>query len=288
MLIDYLSPLQNKEVVIFAIILKSLDELGYAVEWNVINAADYGMPQRRRRVFILAYHKCTDIYKRINKIDKSKWVLDSGTLASAFPKISQKKDSNKEFQLDSDLVKLSKSFNVGGKISPFLNTGILLKGDILTVKTVPKYDGERIMLKNVLAKKGIPREFYIDKKDLDKWNYLKGSKKEVRKTSEGFEYNYSEGGMVFPDDLNKPSRTVITGEGGSSPSRFKHVIKTKKGLRRLTPLELERLNMFPDHHTELEGITDTKRAFFMGNALVVGVIEKIGNELYNQIQKKNK
>jgi len=53
----------------------------------------------------------------------------------------------------------------------------------------------------------------------------------------------------------------------------------------LTPIELERLNMFPDNHTKLEGITDTKRAFFMGNALVVGVIEKIGEELYKQINQ---
>ena len=85
--------------------------------------------------------------------------------------------------------------------------------------------------------------------------------------------------MIYPDRLNKPSRTIITGEGGPSPSRFKHVIKTKQGLRRLTPIELERLNMFPDDHTKLEGITDAKRAFFMGNALVVGIVEKIGNAL---------
>ena len=38
--------------------------------------------------------------------------------------------------------------------------------------------------------------------------------------------------------------------------------------------------MFPDDHTKLNGISDTKRAFFMGNALVVGVVEKIGRELY--------
>ena len=110
-----------------------------------------------------------------------------------------------------------------------------------------------------------------------------GSKKEVRKAKEGFEYNYCEGGMIFPDALNNSSRTIITGEGGKSPSRFKHVVKTDRGLRRLTPIELERLNMFPDNHTEYEGISDVKRAFFMGNALVVGVIEKIGFELYRQI-----
>ena len=89
--------------------------------------------------------------------------------------------------------------------------------------------------------------------------------------------------MIYPDPLDKPSRTIITGEGGKSPSRFKHVIKTPKGNRRLTPLELERLNSFPDNHTEMPGITDAKRAFFMGNALVCGVVEKIGKELWIMI-----
>ena len=105
----------------------------------------------------------------------------------------------------------------------------------------------------------------------------------VKTNAQGFEYNYSEGGMIFPDSLDKPSRTIITGEGGKSASRFKHVIKVEKGYRRLSPVELERLNMFPDNHTKFDGVTDTKRAFFMGNALVVGVIEKVGIALKNKI-----
>ena len=117
------------------------------------------------------------------------------------------------------------------------------------------------------------------------WKYLKGAKKEKRRTKEGFEYNYAEGGMIYPDALDNASRTIITGEGGKSPSRFKHVVETERGLRRLTPVELERLNMFPDNHTKLDGITDSKRAFFMGNALVVGVVERIAKSLGNQIFK---
>ena len=108
---------------------------------------------------------------------------------------------------------------------------------------------------------------------------MKGPKKEKRVTKDGFKYDYAEGGMIFPDDLENASRTIITGEGGPSPSRFKHVIQTKFGIRRLTPIELEKLNGFPKNHTKLEGITDTKRAFFMGNALVCGVVEKIGDNL---------
>ena len=126
-------------------------------------------------------------------------------------------------------------------------------------------------------------EFFIDEKDKEKWSYLKGAKSFERTSKDGFKYKYSEGGMIFPDALDNASRTIITGEGGKSPSRFKHVVLSDRGLRRLTPVELERLNMFPDNHTKMEGITDTKRAFFMGNALVVGVIEKIGEALYKTI-----
>jgi len=159
----------------------------------------------------------------------------------------------------------------------------MINGLVTTLKTRPNYFGNFMILKDLIQNSDVRPEFYIDKSDLDKWIYLKGPKKEMRTNAQGFEYNYSEGGMVFPDSLDKPSRTIITGEGGKSPSRFKHVIQTPKGYRRLSPIELERLNMFPDDHTKLEGVSDTKRAFFMGNALVVGVIEKIGIVLNNKI-----
>ena len=286
----------------FAVMLQSLNKLGYAVEWRVINAADYGMPQRRRRIFFLAYHKSTNIYKRISKSKTEDWLYSKGTIASAFP--IEKIDQLKEVKIEGDLVQITNEFNKDGKLSPFLNSGLFYKGKAFTCKTIPKYNGKQIVLKDVLQNGEVSEEFFIKDKDLknpktirnndgsqkilstekDMWEYLKGAKKEKRMTKDGFEYNYAEGRMIFPDALDKASRTIITGEGGGSPSRFKHVILSERGLRRLTPVELERLNMFPDDHTKLEGVTDAKRAFFMGNALVVGVVEKIGSKLYKQIK----
>ncbi|MBI9040274.1 DNA (cytosine-5-)-methyltransferase [Lutibacter sp.] len=266
----------------FAIMLKSLDDLGYAVEWKVINAADYGMPQRRRRIFILAYLNTTNLYKQLNKSDKEDWVLKNGVLAESFPVSFQKNLSR--FNLNQEVQEISDNFNKGGKLSPFEVGGLFVNGEVLTMKTSAEYDGPCTHLKDVLINVNqVPQEYFISEKEFDKWEYLKGAKKEIRETKDGFKYNYGEGGMIFPDNLNNSSRTIITGEGGKSASRFKHVVKTKKGLRRLLPIELERLNMFPDNHTELDGITDTKRAFFMGNALVVGVIEKISEVLLNRI-----
>ena len=106
---------------------------------------------------------------------------------------------------------------------------------------------------------------------------MKGAKKEPRKKSNGEVFYYCEGPMSFPDPLDRPARTIITSEGGITPSRFKHVIEQRGKLRRLTPIELERANMFPDNHTALSA--DTKRSFFMGNALVIGIVEKIGKTL---------
>jgi len=272
----------------FAIILQSLNELGYAVEWRVINAADYGMPQRRRRVFILAYLKSSSIYKEINKKDTANWILDKGILAKAFPVIGPETVSLNQFMLEGDIVKISATFNKIGSPIKFENNGVMINGQVTTLKTNPDFTGESLVLEDIIQKGDIADEFFIAKKDLDKWMYLKGAKKEIRKKADGFEYNYSEGGMAFPDSLDKPSRTIITGEGGSSPSRFKHVIKTPLGHRRLTPIELERLNMFPDDHSKLDGISNTKRAFFMGNVLVVGVIEKIGLEIEKRIYGQKK
>lgn len=267
----------------FAIILKSLNDLGYAVEWRVINAADFGFPQRRRRIFILAYHKSTSLYKSLSKVTPYEWIYEDGIFAEAFPIVKPAESDIKSFELLGDIVDISNDFNKNKIASPFLNSGVMVDGKIATLKSFPNFDGEPILLKDIMEKGKVSDEFYIDSEMIDKWTYLKGAKKEIRTKADGFEYNYSEGGMVFPDDINKPSRTIITGEGGSSPSRFKHVINTPKGLRRLTPVELERLNMFPDYHTELEGVSATKRAFFMGNALVVGVIEKIGKVLAENI-----
>ena len=148
-----------------------------------------------------------------------------------------------------------------------------------------------ISIKKIINEKPIKTKTIKIENEGELWEYLKGSKKILRKTvnrdknsdKEFHEYKYAEGRMTYPDDLNEPSRTIITGEGGNSPSRFKHVIFRKNRFRRLTPRELERLNMFPVDHSKHEDVTNVKRAFFMGNALVVGVVEKIGKSLIKYI-----
>ncbi|MGG5509405.1 DNA (cytosine-5-)-methyltransferase [Myroides odoratimimus] len=269
----------------FAIMLASLDDLGYAVEWRVINAAEYGFPQRRRRTFIMAYHKSSKIYQEMVMANDQEWLLKEGIIGEAFPAVTDH-TKGRNFEIEGDLEMVTKLFNVNKGIaeSPFENTGMMVGRKVFTFKSLPDYNGPFTVLKDILIEeKNVPIEYFISDEDMDKWNYLKGGKNEQRiNKALGFVYNYSEGSMVFPDALNKPSRTIITGEGGKAPSRFKHVVQTPSGkLRRLTPIELEKLNMFPEDHTK--EASDVKRAFFMGNALVVGIIEKIGKVLIQRI-----
>jgi len=277
----------------FAIMLSSLNELGYIVEWRVINAADFGMPQRRRRVYIMAYRKGSRINDRIRGLkDPIQWLIEDGIMQRAFP-MKLDRIPQEPFVIKGDPADITENFeDYTPKKSPFDTVGIMVDGKSYSAKGRPAFDEEkalhdisrRTIGDVLLSDEEVPSEFYLNG-NIDRWEYLKGAKKEERRTASGHTYHYSEGPMVFPDALDNASRTIVTGEGGSTPSRFKHVVRTGKGLRRLTPIELERLNMFPDDHTLHPECTDAKRAFFMGNALVVGIVEGLGKALRMELDR---
>lgn len=265
----------------FAIILASLSDLGYIVEWRVINAAEYGMPQRRRRTYIFAYKNDSEISQFITSPDK--WLFEDGIMAKAF-KVKYSGTKSTKFSIKGSLSDVSECFNKGKSLSPFKNSGVMIDRVVHTIATEPDYSGPFVLLGDIIIPDSeVPDEFLIPESEVYKWQYAKGGKSEKRinKTT-GFEYSYSEGAMAFPDSIEKPSRTIITGEGGAAPSRFKHVIQTANGhYRRLTPVELERLNMFPDNHTK--EASNMRRAFLMGNALVTGIVERLGLEMIRRV-----
>lgn len=264
----------------FSVILKSLDEIGYAVEWRVVNAADYGMPQRRKRVFILGYKRNSSVYKKLKNNKPVDWLLKNGVLAKSFP-VKQSYELEFLESLSGSISEVSKKFNIENKINIFQNSGVMINGLVYSAKLKPNFNGDKKVLNDVIQNETIPKDYFIQDKDINKWIYLKGSKKEFKVNKSGHKYLYAEGAISFPDLLDRPSRTIITGEGGASPSRFKHVIRTENGLRRLTAVEFERLNMMPDKHTCIEGVSEIKRVYLMGNALVVGLVEKISKTLAN-------
>ena len=266
----------------FAIILASLADLGYVVEWRVINAADYGMPQRRRRTYIVGYQKDSVVAQKIDRM--SDWVEFDGVLAKAF-EFSAKPGTLSSFDIEGAIQEVSANFNKQKKESPFGDAGMMMNRHVYSVDALPTYDGPRQTLGgNLIDENIVPDEYFISEEELPKWKYEKSAKKINRVSKEGYEDVFSEGGMAFPDNLDQPSRTIITGEGGTAPSRFKHVVQTPSGrYRRLLPIELERMNMFPDNHTLHPEVSDGRRAFLMGNALVCGIVQEIGKSLFRFI-----
>lgn len=267
----------------FAVMLKTLGDQGYLIEWRVISASDYGFPQRRIRVFIVA--------KRTKSTPSNieDFITKDGILARALP-VSRSFEGWAEIDLSESPDVISRNFNNGEGKSPFQNSGVYFGSRAYTVKTIASHKGKKVVLGDVvLPDDEVPHEYFVGSDRIKEWQYLKGAKtiERLHKAS-GTAYNYAEGNMAFPDLLTNPSRTILTGEGGTSPSRFKHIIKTRKGFRRLTPIELERLNGFPDNWTSVgangEPISDARRAFFMGNALVVGLIVRIGKVIAAEVQ----
>lgn len=255
----------------FAIMLSCLSDLGYSVEWRVINSAEYGFPQRRKRVYIYA------------ELTSENWGLgeriSSGVLSSAMP--IKEPESFDEFAIPGDPYEATQSFNAGGKgKSPFGTAGAMQDFRVVTCDAVEGYRGDRRTLGDVIVPpEEVPEEFYVPEDKLEKWRYLKGSKSEERVNKQtGFKYHYSEGSMAFPDLLTNPSRTILTGEGGAGASRFKHIVEIDGRYRRLVPDELDQLQGFPKGWTNT-GMTDGHRAFCMGNALVVGVPHLIGKAI---------
>lgn len=269
----------------FAIILASLADLGYTVEWRVINAAEYGMPQRRRRTYIVGYREGSPVAAKVRQL--ADWVLYDGVMAKAFP-FRAKDGTRSEFDIEGTIKEVSDNFNKDGKTSPWGNAGIMCGRHVFSVDADPVYEGPTTTLGGIVVdERFVPEEFFIPQDEVARWEYEKGAKKIERTSKEGFKYVFSEGGMAFPDSLDKPSRTIITGEGGAAASRFKHVVLTPSGrYRRLIPLELERLNMFPDNHTCHPDVTDGRRAFLMGNALVCGIVQQVGKSLYRFIYEQ--
>ena len=270
----------------FGIILRCLYDLGYYVEWRVINAAEYGYPQRRRRTFIFAARQTTKWYSTVLKsADNSERdvLYKTGFFADQFK--VRGSDTVREYDIRTkadgteyiDLVDFSNNFK-----ATFENTGLMINGKIYTSTTTP-YPHKQTTLADIVESGGVDDKYFLGE-NLAKWEYMKGAKKIERTAANGHAYTFSEGPIAFPDPLDRPSRTMLTSESGSN--RSTHIIadpKTGK-LRFLTPVECERLNGFPDNWTE--GMPEKFRYFCMGNALVVPLITRMGKQLIKILDNK--
>ena len=254
----------------FGVILACFNDLGYDVEWRVINAADYGFTQRRRRTFIFAYKNDTNYYKSIQNKSSESIILENGFFVKEFPIYTNIDAQEIDFEYK-DLIDVSDNFKMN-----FKNSGVMKNGKIYTTEVTPIAINPNPLSK-IIEYNGVDSKYNLGD-NIDKWKYLKGAKDILRKAGTPYEYHFREGAIAFPDSLDKPARTMLTSEG--SLNRSTHVIEDpiSKCYRILTPIETERINGFPDNWTNT-GMPEKFRYFCMGNALVVGLIERMGNSL---------
>lgn len=268
----------------FAIMLRAFADLGYGVDWRVINPADYGWCQRRKRVFLFVYRKDTPYFEQQQSLE------DFGVgISGIFEETHETKgdivkDRSHSFVLPEDIVEVSDSFS-----TQFWNAGSMIEGQVVTKELEPYYDGASLVLRDVLEHPSdLSDSLYLSEDKVDKFHYLRGAKKFERTNSEGFTYTYSEGEMSLVDSADLPSRTLLTSEGAIS--RTTHLVEDSKGYRLLTALETERLQGFPDNWTKIKlskgkevVVSNTRRKFFMGNALVIEVVENLGKYIADNL-----
>lgn len=275
----------------FAIMLTAFNNLGYSVEWRVINAADYGRSQRRRRVFFFVYRNDTVFAQKIDNLYEKKeeifednryddYIFNQGLFAKQFPiKPIAVKNRHVFYELPNDIVEVSDTFT-----GTVWNTGVMRHGKYYSIDTEPNYNGNAITLGEILQdEEEVPEKYFItDPAKLEKFQFLRGPKRIERTSATGHTYIYSEGGMAPYDDLNLPGRTMLTSEG--TVNRSTHFLKVDGKYRLITPVEAERLQDFPDNWTSkkkladgsIVDVSDKMRMFFMGNALVTEIVKKIG------------
>ena len=126
----------------FAIMLTAFNNLGYSVEWRVINAAEYGRSQRRRRVFFFVYRNDTEFAKQIDEqfentelvFEDTKYddyIFNSGLFATQFPiKPIPVKNRHVFYELAEDIVEVSDNFT-----GTVWNTGIMRHGKYYSIDT---------------------------------------------------------------------------------------------------------------------------------------------------------
>ncbi len=269
----------------FGIIITCLANLGYSVEWRVINAAEYGFQQRRRRTFIFAVHNTTNYYEELNKQSVYEELQRSGFFSSIFNIETFEEQHINSIDIkekyDLDTLEISNNFTF-----EFKNSGIYKNGVIYTIQTTPSniLTENQLTLRDILEEH-VDEEYILSEDDLEKWTYLKGPKAIERTSKDGHKYTFREGGIAFPDSIDKPARTMLTSE--ASKNRSTHVVSDIETgrLRILTPLECERINGFPDNWTNT-GMTQSFRYFCMGNALVVNLIKHMGRKLHQIVSNE--
>jgi DNA (cytosine-5)-methyltransferase 1 len=242
--------LNHDEGKTFGIILQSLDELGYDVEWQVLNSKHFCVPQNRERVFIIGHfrgsggRKVFPITKNNRKVVK----LQGQPAIVNTIQAGYERNRQQSYIIEGSEPSQEKATIVHNIYGGF-GEGVREFDNISPTIRTPKGGGHlpMVMLKtNTKQGYDVPR----DRKD------------GIR--------------LEFPESKTARGRVIKDATPALKTGGTEGVLDNRR-IRRLTPIECERLQGFPDNWTK--GVSDTQRYKQMGNAVTVNVIEAIGRRI---------
>jgi DNA (cytosine-5)-methyltransferase 1 len=221
----------------FQTILGVLSDLGYRVEWQVLNSKDFGVPQNRERVYIIG-HLGNQCVRQVFPIN--------GTNGADIVQINNPVHSNDRVY---DTSGISPTLNTmqGGNRQPFV-------ASVLTPDRVEKrQNGRRI------KDDGEP-SFTVTSQD----------RHGILTASRLVSYNRNDG---VKGEIDVAHTLSSSDYRGLNRNQDQNAVLEDVRIRRLTPTECERLQGFPDDWTA--GESDTQRYKMCGNAVTVNVVEAV-------------
>ena len=250
--------------------LMPFDNLGYHIHYKVLNTKDFGIPQNRERIFIIGIRDDADndftFPKELSLKLKLKDVLENDIDDKYY--LSKKMIKNIITPSNGDWNSGKMTFN--NNIAKCINSRVHKMG---------RADTDNYIISHSLhPRSGDPTKGgtgHLSKQDGTSYCLDTGNAQAVEviqinpsKESNG-KQPYQQNRIYDTNGINPALNTIWNGS---------NLINTKK-IRRLTPIECERLQGFPDNHTE--GVSDTQRYKQMGNTITVNVIQAIIKKLIN-------
>ncbi len=256
----------------FAVIISTLTELGYDIQWQVLNSKNFGVPQNRERVFIVGHLRGTPRPKVFPFGENNQRISDQSISVQSKVRSQDKKDKKCEHD----------------------NSEICENGDnrqlhIGTLRTHKDGRGFR-EIKSGLSPT-IPARAREDGSGQPVIRIPEATKKGYAEATVGQSINLSVmGSKTRRGRVSNVAQTLDTG-------MQQHTLTSEMRIRRLTPRECERLQGFPDLWTtwgivptdelnrSLEPIyqkvkiSDTQRYKTLGNAVTVNVIRAIAEKI---------
>ena len=260
----------------FKTILSALDELGYELQWQVLNSKNFGVPQNRERVFIVGNLGGTPRPKVFPFGENSEADIVLPTLTARYWGAQANGGYIGEKQKESDLKYIGAIMSEKNKKR--LEDGKLLSRNFPQGQRVYGVDGVSSTLASQAGGLGGKTGLYaVSRQPL---KFLQRNQKNIE-GDYAFTVDASQtSGVRIEPYIQNPKMMNFKKDFENSVAITATSYKEPpvvSGIRRLTPLECERLQGFPDGWTL--GISDTQRYKCLGNAVTVNVIRAIAGKL---------